>query len=59
MNYDVRFELSHCTVLKDDEIAFVGFRHKNIFVVNLHDASSSNKKCLKSLNENAFLYIDD
>ena len=55
MDYDVRFESTHCTVLKDDKIAFVGFRHVNNFVVNLHDASSFNEKCLVSLDENAFL----
>ena len=56
MDYDVRFESSHCTVLKDDKIAFVGFKHANIFIVNLHDASSFNEKCLMSLYENAFLW---
>ena len=56
MDYDVKFESSHCTVLKDDKIAFVGLRHGNIFIVNLHDASSFNEKCLVSLDENAYLW---
>ena len=53
MDYDVRFESSYCTVLKHDKIAFVGFRHGNIFIVNLHDAFSFNEKHLMSLDENA------
>ena len=55
MDYDVRFESTYFTILKDDKIAFIGFRHGNIFIVNLHDASSFNEKCLVSLDENAFL----
>ena len=43
-------------ILKDDKITFVGLRHGNIFIVNLHDASSFNEKCLMSLDENAFLW---
>ena len=56
MDYNVSFESSHCTVLKDGKIAFIGLRHGNIFIVNLHDASSFNEKCLMSLDENAFLW---
>ena len=56
MDYDVRFESSHCTVLKDGKITFIGLMHENIFTVNLHDASSFNEKCLISLDENAYLW---
>ena len=56
MDYDVRFESSHCTVLKDEKIAFISLRLGNIFFANLHDVSSFNKKCLISLDENAYLW---
>ena len=56
MDYDVRFESSHCTALKNNKIAFICFRHGNIFVVNLHDAYLFKEKCLMSLDENAFLW---
>ena len=43
-DYDVIFKSPHYMILKDNKIAFIGFRHGNIFVVNLHYASSFNEK---------------
>ena len=56
LDYQVKFESSHCLVTKNDNIAFVGIRQGNVYVVNLHDEHSFNEKCLVTLDDNAYLW---
>ena len=56
MDYDVKFESTHCLVTKDDKIAFIALRHGNTYIVNLHDDTSFNERCLVTLDENAYLW---
>ena len=56
MNFVVKFEPSHCTIFtSENKIAFVGLRHGNVYMVDLHDSSSFNEKCLLTIDENSYL----
>ena len=50
-NYKVVFEPNRCVVFDKKEcVLFVGFGHNNVYVVDLFDSKTFNKKCLVSIN---------
>ena len=54
----VTFEKSHCTIKNssDNKVLFVGHRHENVYVFDLHSLSPNlDVKCLSAINESGWL----
>ena len=58
MNNHAVFESSHCIIesIKDRKVLFIGHRHENVYVVDLNDSKSFNKKNLSAFNEDAWIW---
>ena len=56
-NCKVVFESDRCVALNENEYTlFVGFRHNNIYVVDLLDSTTFNEKGLVSVNDDTWLW---
>ena len=55
MDNRITFESSHCFIksIKDRKVLFVGYRHENVYIVDLNDSKCFNESYLSAFNENA------
>ena len=57
-SFKVTFCANKCSIEKidNDQVHFEGYRHRNVYKINLDDFKSSSEVCLYSLNDNSWLW---